>query len=360
VIKEKLELKIKDNDDISFSEYMEIVLFDKEHGFYEKENILGKYGHFITSPLISKHFSNCIAKNYIQVCKEEKLNNIVELGAGDAELSKNLIHYLKDKKYLPKKYYFFDKSSFLISKQKKVIKDLDFKNDIDFIWIDKYEDLPNKAFIIANELFDCIPTDIIRFKKNYYEKAYINKTFDISWKKYNLFSKPSAKYLSVPDNLRNNYIFEFSHEQYQIINGINKFIDKAYFLIFDYGYSASELYINDRMDGTIACIKNHLSDFNPLSEIGEKDISAFVNFSYLKNIFMENNWSASAFMNQGNYLLSFDILNDININNLDEVGSIKKLIMPNQMGEIFKVLIVQKNTSKISDNNFIKNDIIKL
>ncbi len=339
---------------------MEIVLFDKEYGFYEKENVFGAGGHFTTSPLISRHFSHCIAKNYIKVFKEEKLENIVEFGAGNAELSKNLIYYLKDKKYLPKKYYFFDKSLFLTNKQKKIIKDLNLTDDIDFIWINKYEDLPKKAFIIANELFDCVPTDLIRFKKSYYEKVYINESLDISWKKYNLFSEPSAKYLSVPHNLKNNYIFEFSQEQYEIINQINKFINKAYFLIFDYGYSATELYINDRMDGTIVCIKNNLSDFDPLIEIGEKDISAFVNFSYIKNIFTRNNWSASAFMNQGNYLLSFDILKDININNFDEVGSIKKLIMPNQMGEIFKVLIVQKNLSKIPDNNFIKNDIIKL
>ena len=75
---------------------MEIVLFDKEYGFYEKENIFGASGHFITSPLISRHFSHCVAKNYIKVFKEEKLDNIVEFGAGDAELSKNLIYSFED------------------------------------------------------------------------------------------------------------------------------------------------------------------------------------------------------------------------------------------------------------------------
>ena len=91
MLKKKLELKIKENNNLSFSEYMEIVLFDNEYGFYENEKILGKNGHFITSPLISKHFSHCIAKNYIQVCEQEQFDNIVELGAGNAELSINLI-----------------------------------------------------------------------------------------------------------------------------------------------------------------------------------------------------------------------------------------------------------------------------
>ena len=40
--------------------------------------------------------------------------------------------------------------------------------------------------------------------------------------------------------------------------------------------------------------------------------------------------------------------------------SIKKLIMPNQMGEIFKVLIAGKNIKNNSYKNFIRNDIMKL
>ncbi len=155
-------------------------------------------------------------------------------------------------------------------------------------------------------------------------------------------------------------MFEFSPAQYDLISNINRYIDKAYLLIFDYGYSANELYINDRMNGTIACIKNHLSDFNPLEDIGEKDVSSFVNFSYLRNILEHNKWSPYAFMSQANYLLSYDILNDIDIENIGELASIKKLIMPNLMGEIFKVLIAGKNMKNNSNKKFIKNDIMKL
>ena len=155
-------------------------------------------------------------------------------------------------------------------------------------------------------------------------------------------------------------MFEFSPAQFDLINNISRYIDKAYLLIFDYGYSANELYINDRMNGTIACIKNHLSDFNPLEDVGQKDVSSFVNFSYLKNILEYNKWSSNAFMSQANYLLSYDILDDIDIENIGELTSIKKLIMPNQMGEIFKVLIAGKNIKNNSYKNFIRNDIMKL
>ena len=360
MLEEKLKLIIKKNNNISFSDYMEIVLFDKEFGFYEKEHVLGKKGHFITSPLVSENFSHCIAKNYMHVVNQEMISNIVELGAGNAELASNLVLYLRNKNSLPKRYYFLEKSSQLVNKQKEVINDLNIKEEVEFIWVDKYEDLPNEAFIIANELLDCIPTDLVRYKDSHYQKAYFNENLQILWKEYDLFSEEAARYLSLPKKLPNNYTFEFSLQQYKIIDSINKFIDKAYFVIIDYGYSANELYIDDRVDGTIACIKDHLSDFNPLNDIGKKDISSFVNFTYIKKIFEINNWFVNAFMNQANYLLSFDILSDMNINDINELESIKKLIMPNQMGEIFKVLIVQKNMSKISKDNYIKNDIIKL
>ena len=75
---------------------MEIILFDKDYGLYEKDQVLGKEGHFITSPLVSKHFSHCIAKNFIRASNDEKINNILEFGAGNAELAIDLILYLED------------------------------------------------------------------------------------------------------------------------------------------------------------------------------------------------------------------------------------------------------------------------
>ena len=85
----------------------------------------------------------------------------------------DLILYLKKKKCLPKKYYFLEKSFNLTKIQKKVVDALELGESVDFIWINKYEDLPSEAFIITNEFFDCIPTDIIKHKNNLFHKAYV-------------------------------------------------------------------------------------------------------------------------------------------------------------------------------------------
>ena len=353
----KLEILLKERKEISFSDYMEFILFDKEAGLYENHEILGKKGHFITSPLVSKHFSQCIAKHYI---KESAFDTIVELGGGDASLACDLLFYLKDRKELPKKYIFFDKSDYLMKKQKSTMSEKSISALVDISWVSDLKDLPSEAFIISNELFDCMPTDIIMHVSGGYQKAYINDNFKLGWRKLNVEADSAFIDLGLPKNLPHNYIFEYSHAQRDIINEISGVLHKAYFLIFDYGYTSSELYLKDRSLGTITCIKNHVTDFNPLSDVGMKDVSAFVNFTYLKNIFCKNNWEVVTFMNQANYLIYFNILNDINVSDIDELNAVKKLIMPNHMGELFKVLIMKKNMNETDKSYFMKNDIIKL
>jgi SAM-dependent MidA family methyltransferase len=352
-----LQILLAEKEKISFSEYMDIILFDKDIGFYESEELFGEKGHFVTSPLVSKHFSHSIGKHFIKLSVFE---NIIEVGAGDGSLAADLLIFLKSLDRLPKKYYFIERSKRLIKKQKSIIKKNSLEKYLDIYWVSDYMELPDTAFIISNELFDCFPTDIIKYKSNKYKKAYINNEYKIMWEDFSFDLENTAKDLNLPNNLPDNYIFEYSKQQNMFVSDISKVIKKACFLIFDYGYPAKELYLKDRMQGTVTCIKNHQSDFNPLADIGLKDISAFVNYTFLKNIFENNGWIAEAFMNQSNYLLSFDILDDVDINNVDEMNGIKKLIMPNHMGEVFKVLIVKKNIPETGEGIFIKNDIIKL
>ena len=101
MIKEKIKLRIEKDKRISFSQYMESVLFDKEYGLYETYEVFGANGLFVTSPLISRHFSHCIARNYIEIFESDKINNIAELGPGTGELSLKLISYLKARGSLP-------------------------------------------------------------------------------------------------------------------------------------------------------------------------------------------------------------------------------------------------------------------
>ena len=55
-----------------------------------------------------------------------------------------------------------------------------------------------------------------------------------------------------------------------------------------------------------------------------------------------------------------DITSNFKLEEQEGPNKGKKLIMPNQIGEIFKVLIAGKNIKSHPNENFIKNDIMKL
>ena len=359
MIKEKIKKEINKNSVISFSKYMEIILFD-EFGIYEKNSIFGKEGHFITSPLISEKFSQALANHYISFNKQFPLSSILELGGGDGTLACDLLAYLKKCNNLPKAYYFYERSKKLINHQKNFLHDKDFYQDVSFFWIESPEDVPKSSFIIANEFFDCLPIDIYKYHKKKFLKAVINANLIFDWIEASENEQDLFKLLDLPNDLPNDYFFELSKYQKTFIELLSSNIDKSEMVIIDYGYASSEMYIKDRMRGTIACIKNHISDFNPLEDIGEKDISSFVNFSFISNILKNNGWNNRGFLNQASYLLSFDILKDLNYNDYSEINSVKKLILPNHMGEIFKVLITSKNIKNPIMYNLFKNDIMKL
>ena len=82
---------IQSGGSISFSLLMDIVLYDKEHGYYtgNKEQF-GESGDFITAPMISNIFTRCFLNSF----KENFLHlpsSILELGAGNGQFAVDLM-----------------------------------------------------------------------------------------------------------------------------------------------------------------------------------------------------------------------------------------------------------------------------
>ena len=100
------------------------VLYDTKLGYYSLKQPFGKKGDFITSPNISKLFSEMIGiwlvSSWELFGKPQKFN-IVELGPGDGSLTKSLLNTFKrfPKFNLAKKIYLYEKSNYLKKIQKK-------------------------------------------------------------------------------------------------------------------------------------------------------------------------------------------------------------------------------------------------
>ena len=87
-------MKLKKINDLPLDKFINLSLYNKDFGYYMKNNPFGTKGDFITAPNISRLFSEIIAIWIISFWKSlgsPKKFNLVELGADNGEMMKILI-----------------------------------------------------------------------------------------------------------------------------------------------------------------------------------------------------------------------------------------------------------------------------
>jgi SAM-dependent MidA family methyltransferase len=348
--------KINNQGEISFSEFMEISLYHKDYGYYtSKKQIFGKNGDFITSPINSSLFGESISNEFINLKSNiDKDLSIIEMGGGDASLAIDLLKNLKTKNCLPGKYILLEISDSLIKLQKdnikKSIPDLYYL----FEWKNSLKGLSIDGLIIANEFFDALPTERFRVIDDNVECLFIG--IDGDSYKYIWNSAPSnfIKELELAKNnheiyFKNNYISEINLHYKKWLKSLDKVLKSGVIFLIDYGYNSKEYFLEDRNEGTLVCVHNHQPNFEPMVNIGEQDLSSFVNFSHLSNICLSTKLDVAGYFIQSNFLINLGILDLFQSKKmsenekLDELNRLKNILLPNTMGEIFKVLIMEKN-----------------
>ena len=117
-------MKIRENTILTLDQYINEALYNKKKGYYMRNNPFGNGGDYITSPNISILFSEMIAIwiiSFWQNIKRPKKFNLIELGAGNGEMIKQILttfnNFPKFKKCC--KTYIFEKSNYLKKIQKK-------------------------------------------------------------------------------------------------------------------------------------------------------------------------------------------------------------------------------------------------
>jgi len=343
-------MKIKKNDILPVDRYIDEALYNNKSGYYIKSNPFGKAGDYITSPNISILFSEMIAiwiVSFWQNLKSPKKFNLIELGAGNGEMIKQIIKVFNQ---FPKfkdccKINILEKSENLKKIQKQKLK----KNNIKWLKnLNEINDVPN--IFVANEFFDALPIKQFIKKKNKWFERNV---------KFSELNKP--EFIDILSNIKKiekkigfkifhgQKFVEYSPLSIKYLKIISKKINinTGGILIIDYGYW------DRKMKNTIKSISNH--KFNDvLNKFSKADITYNINFNFLEKILKKLNLKINGKDNQQNFLQNLGIFDRAEIisKNLpfsrkaDIYYRVKKLIDNNSMGEIFKVILAtDKNTN---------------
>ncbi len=350
--------KIKKSGRLQFSEFMNDVLYNNDFGYYiKKENIFGNKGDFITTPITSPLFGECLSQEFINLKEYLKESSILEFGGGDASLLISILKTLQKKKCLPEKYIIIEISQSLIELQKKNIKK-EIPELLSLVeWKKSSEKVSIDGLLIANEFFDSLPTERFKFNNDKFLMSYISESNGSLKEVWDRITDEQKKELQTAVGKKdkkfpNNYVSELNMEYKKWVKNISKSINNGIIMIIDYGYNSKEYFLDDRMEGTLVCIHNHQPNFDPLINIGSQDISSFVNFSHISNLAVKNGLTVDGYLPQSSLLLNLGILEIFESKDyradekVDELNKLKNILLPNTMGEIFKTLVLTKNIDR--------------
>jgi SAM-dependent MidA family methyltransferase len=380
---------------ISFEKYMQLALYAPGLGYYSAGmHKFGQQGDFVTAPEISPLFGQVLAIQAEQVLKQirkiqESDNNnntdILEVGAGSGKMAGDILIELQKRNCLPEHYYILELSADLKQRQQHYLKQV-IPHFFDRItWLVSLPDGDFNGLVIANELLDAFPIHLVKFEEKQLferfvviERDEVTKTEKLVFKDFLIKesikgniteSAKNKELLAIKEKIETNvlarqelydlsqatnstYITEVNLLAKQWIKSIAKSINCGAVLLIDYGYPESEYLHPQRNMGTLMCHYRHLAHDEPFFYPGLQDITAHVNFTDIKNAAEESGMDLKGYTTQTHFLLAgglVELTEHVDINKIKEhakmVVEIKRLTLPEEMGELFKVIYLTKNMS---------------
>ncbi|MEO8891247.1 MAG: SAM-dependent methyltransferase, partial [Coleofasciculaceae cyanobacterium] len=155
------------NQRITFAEYMDLVLYHPEQGYYATGAVnIGSEGDFFTSPHLASDFGELLAEQFAEMWEilgRPTLFTLVEMGAGQGLLAADVLGYLQRRHpdcFEALEYLIIEKAAGLIAQQKRLLEPLSFP----VRWTSLAEVTENSIKIgcfFSNELVDALPVHLV-------------------------------------------------------------------------------------------------------------------------------------------------------------------------------------------------------
>ncbi|WP_374343531.1 class I SAM-dependent methyltransferase [Azonexus sp.] len=332
---------------LSFARFMEQLLYAPGLGYYSAgARKFGSAGDFVTAPEMTGLFGQALAQQLAQVMALSA-PAVLEVGAGSGRLAADLLLEFERLGCLPERYAILDLSADLRERQRQTIERAAPHLLGRVEWLDRLPDSYAGA-VVANELLDALPAHVVVWHADAICEKGVALDADgrFTWNERPATgallaaAEEIAAQCALPPGFESEiglaaraWAAEWGHR-----------LQRGALLLIDYGFPRREFFHPQRAQGTLMCHYRHHAHPDPFYLPGLQDVTVHVDFTSIIAAAHPAGLDLLGYASQGQFLLNCGILDRLAALPADTpeyiraAGAVNKLLMPHEMGELFKVI----------------------
>ena len=337
---------------------MAMALYEPGLGYYT--NALQKFGtmptsgsDFVTAPGISPLFGQTLAAQVQEALQATGTDEVWEFGAGTGALALQLLQSLGD---AVKRYTIIDLSGSLRARQAETL--LKYAGKVR--WLDTWPEAI-EGVVVGNEVLDAMPVHLLqRTQGVWHERGVVSASENAESEGKGFAWQDRITDLRPPVEIEgaHDYLTEIHPQAEAFVASLAERLlagrgGAAFFL--DYGFPEAEYFHPQRHMGTVMCHQLHQADDNPLVAVGQKDITAHVNFTGVALAAQNAGLNVLGYTSQAWFLLNLGLAERMANASLAERSQAQRLVNEHEMGELFKV-IGFSTSADVSAQGFARGD----
>jgi SAM-dependent MidA family methyltransferase len=341
---------------MTFERYMGLCLYHPEYGYYTSgQDRSGVAGDYFTSPDLHPIFARLLGRQAAEMWDllgRPSRFSWVEMGAGRGLFAQDFLSWVKSA--LPDfagalEYLAIEPGPRQRARLSERLAEKGLEGAVRLL--ENLEHLqPVTGCFFSNELVDAFPVAVVTRSGGHLREVYVTAQGDELCEKLGPISNPAiaAAVARYANQLQEGCRVEVNLMATQWMRSVAEKLIQGFVITVDYGDLAKYLYVEDRPQGTLLTYRRHWPSDDVFTAPGQADLTAHVNFSALIDAGKEAGLEFTGFTSQQKLLLALGEANQFadlyepgatEIENLKARLKLKRLIHPEGMGNIFKVLI---------------------
>jgi SAM-dependent MidA family methyltransferase len=332
---------------ISFARYMALLLYAPGLGYYSAgARKFGSAGDFVTAPELTGLFGQALA-GQVQQIMAQSAPQLLEIGAGSGRLAADILLELEKRGALPERYAILDLSADLRQRQQGTIARAAPHLLSRVVWL---EALPENfsGAIVANELLDAMPAELVHWQASgiFVRGVAVDRDNRLIFAERPASGAllQAATEIAAECDLPAGFVSEISLSNRAWAAEWGQRLRQGALLLIDYGFPRREYYHRQRAEGTLMCHYRHHAHGDPFYLPGLQDVTVHVDFTAIIAAAHPAGLDLLGYTSQGQFLLNCGILDRLaeltpgTPDYLRSAGAVNKLLLPHEMGELFKVI----------------------